>query len=81
MNKVNELNVVVGQYNVKIICITETHLSPEIKDCEIILENFEVYRLDRKNGQKGGDLAFIFTSLLMENLSKILMHLIQLGLT
>lgn len=54
MNKVNELNVVVGQYNVKIICITETHLSPEIKDCEIILENFKVYRVDRKNGQKGG---------------------------
>ena len=54
MNKVNELNIVVAQYNVKIICITETHLSSEIKDCEIVLENFKVYRVDRKNGQKGG---------------------------
>ena len=36
------------------MCVTETHLTPEINDCEIILENFRLYRNDRKSGQKGG---------------------------
>ena len=54
MNKINEFNTLVLLYNILIVCVTETHLTPEIKDCEIILENFKLYRNDRKTGQKGG---------------------------
>ena len=54
MNKINELNILIEQYNIKIICVTETHLNPEVKDSEVLLENFKIYRVDRKNGQKGG---------------------------
>ena len=54
MNKISEFNILVEQYNVQIVCVTETHLSPEIKDCEVILENFKLYRNDRKTGEKGG---------------------------
>ena len=41
-------------YNVQIVCVTETHLNPEIKDCQLLLENFNIYRNDRNNGKKGG---------------------------
>ena len=54
MSKINELQVVVDQYNVKIVCITETHLNSEINDCEVRLENFRIYRNDRNNGKNGG---------------------------
>ena len=64
LNKVHELYVVVKMYNAKIICITETHLSPEIKDCEVLLENFKIYRVDRNSGKKcGGSCIYVHKSI------------------
>ena len=62
MNKINELNILIEQYNIKIICVTETHLNPEVKDSEVLLENFKIYRVDRKNGQKGGGSCILTQS-------------------
>ena len=54
MNKLHELKIAIELYNVNVVCITETHLTHQILDCEILLENFRVFRQDRKNGKKGG---------------------------
>ena len=54
MNKINELDVLIELYNIKIIFVTETHLNPEIKDCEVLLQNFKIYRVDRNSAKKGG---------------------------
>ena len=51
-------------YNILIICITETHLNSEIKNSEIYLNNFNIFRVDRKNGKKcGGSCIFVHKSI------------------
>ena len=65
MNKLHELQLAVELYNVKIICITESHFSIEINDAEIQLNNFNLFRCDRKNGKAGGG-SCIFVHKTME---------------
>ena len=46
--------------NCNILCLTETHLTPEITDAEIFIENFTIFRGDRHDGRnKGGSIIYI----------------------
>ena len=54
VNKMNELKIAVEMYNAQIICISETHLNQGINDCEVKLDNFQIYRQERTTGRKGG---------------------------
>ena len=46
------------------MCITETHLSPEINDAEIFIENFTIFRGDRRDGRdKGGSVIYVHNNL------------------
>ena len=64
MNKINELQVAAKLYNAKILCITESHLNSDIKDAEIKLENYHIFRKDRDNGKKfGGSCIFVHNSI------------------
>ena len=40
-----------------IICVTETHLNPSIRDAEIGMEDHTVYRCDRSEGRPRGGVA------------------------
>ena len=44
-------------HNFKFLAITETHLNSEIKDAEIAMPNYNVFREDRCSGAKGGGSA------------------------
>ena len=60
MNKMHELYVASEIYNAKIICVTESHLTKEISNAEIKLQNFQVFRKDRENGKScGGSCIFV----------------------
>ena len=43
--------------------LTETHLNDEIKDAEINITGFEIYRSDRKGFKNGGVMLYIRSSL------------------
>lgn len=45
------------EYNSVLICITESHLRNEIRDAEIKMEGYEMYRADRANNRKKGGVV------------------------
>ena len=55
LNKFNELQPLVSQYNPHIIGSTETWLHSSIKDSEIKLDNYNILRNDR-SGSRGGEV-------------------------
>ena len=64
VNKMHELRVIAELYEAKIICITESHLNSSIKNAEIKLNNFRVFRKDRDTGKKfGGSCIFVHNSI------------------
>ena len=54
MNKIHELQVAIELYNAKLIFVTESHLSSDISNAEVTINNFKIYRKDRENGKNGG---------------------------
>ena len=69
MNKTHELSIAVEIYKALILCITETHLSNEIKDAEIQLNNYQIFRQDRKSGKScGGSCIFVHKTIEAEYL-------------
>jgi len=62
-NKFSELQLLVSQYNPHIIGITETWLDSSIKDSEIHLDNYTIFRNDRSVSCGGGVLLYIDKSL------------------
>ena len=63
LNKFNELQLLVSQYNPYIIGITETWLDSSIKDSEIRLDNYNIFRNDRVGSRGGGVLFYVHRSL------------------
>lgn len=60
----HELHVASDLYNAKIICITETHLTKEINDAEVKLNNFKIFRKDRDNGKScGGSCIYVHNTI------------------
>jgi len=62
-NKFSELQSHVLQYSPKLVAITETWCNESVIDSEIHLDNYKLYRNDRKSGRGGGVLLYIHCSL------------------
>jgi len=63
MNKLVELKSYVDQCKPHIIGITETWCTSSIDDAEISLNDYNLYRCDRKGASGGGVLMYVHTSL------------------
>jgi hypothetical protein len=60
----HELHVASELYNAKIISVTETHLTREISDSEVKLNNFKIFRKDRESGKIcGGSCIFVHNTI------------------
>ena len=53
-NKKAELHHMTHEYKPDIIIGTETWLTPDIKNTELLLDDYNVYRKDRNNNKRGG---------------------------
>ena len=51
-----------------ILALTETHLHCEIKDAEIQMEGFQLYRVDRENRQRGGVALYLRNDIAAETI-------------
>ena len=56
--KLNELHLIAQAYSPSIICISETWLCPDITNCELSVQGYQLVRLDR-NRSGGGVLMYI----------------------
>lgn len=43
----------------KILCLTETHITDEIEDSELFLDNYKLIRTNSQNYRTGGVLTYI----------------------
>merc|ERR1711954_168508 len=59
MTKVNYLNNLALMNNFLLISLTETHLSPNILDVDINIQDLNILRQDRKDRTHGGVLIYI----------------------
>ena len=58
--KVQRLEEICSYENAVALCMTETHLSENIKDAEIKMKNYTIFRQDRTPGiQRGGVITYI----------------------
>lgn len=55
--KIKMLEEIGAEYNCALICITESHLRNEIRDAEIKMKGYEMYRADRANDRKKGGVV------------------------
>ena len=53
-NKINQIKLLIEQYNAIVIIITETWLDPSVLDSEIQIPGFSIFRSDRCNRTRGG---------------------------
>ena len=60
--KINELQLIAQAYTPSIICISETWLCPDITNCELSIQGYQLVRLDR-NRNGGGVLMYISVDL------------------
>lgn len=56
--KTKMLEEIGNENNSALICLTESHLKNEIRDAEIKIEGYEIFRADRPNRKKGGVLIY-----------------------
>ncbi|EDO45744.1 predicted protein [Nematostella vectensis] len=61
-SKSAELSCILGEENIDILLATETHLNPQVNSCEILPQDFLVYRKDRPS-HKGGVLIAVKNNL------------------
>ena len=60
INKIQELKTICITECCDVLCLTETHLTSEINDAEIFIENFTIFRGDRNDGrEKGGSIIYV----------------------
>ena len=45
--------------NIQIVVMTESHLDGEIKDEEILIPGFNLYRCDRMDREQGGIIIYV----------------------
>lgn len=55
--KIKMLEEIGAEYNGALICVTESHLRNEIRDAEIEMKGYEMYRADRANDRKKGGVV------------------------
>ena len=64
--KFDELRVFVVMHDVKVIGIAESWLNENVDNSEMVIENFTLYRRDRKDikvGRGGGVLLYVHNSI------------------
>jgi hypothetical protein len=72
-NKINELKILITEYNPDIIGVVETWLKDDIQDSEIMIDGYSFIRIDRRNDQKvkgGGVLVYIKDELSFINITE-----------
>ena len=69
MTKVNYLNDLANMNNLFFMALTETHLSHNILDAEININDFNILRQDRQNRSHGGVLLYIRKNTVTNTLS------------
>ena len=62
-HKTSKLHDLPEEINAGKIMLTESHLHEEIKDAEIKIDGFDIYRTDRMNFKCGGVIIYIRSSL------------------
>ena len=71
MEKVDELQVVVDEYNISIACITETWFREYMDDPSLALEGFCLERKDRGNRRGGGVACYIRNDVVYNRLLEV----------
>ena len=62
-NKINEFRTISEIHRCAVICLTETHLSQDIFDAEVYINNYNIFRSDRSDGhEKGGSCIYVHNS-------------------
>src|SRR3989442_5504981 len=69
-NKIDELRIMAQDYNPDIIGIVETWLTDNIYDSEIIIENYNMIRIDRTHERGGGIIVYVKESLPFVNITE-----------
>src|SRR3989442_11142649 len=72
-NKIDELRIMAKEYNPDIIGIVKTWLTDNIYDSEIIIENYNIIRIDRTHEHKergGGIIVYVRESLPFVNITE-----------
>ncbi len=62
MNKLDELNNLASLSHIDVICVTEAWLHDELKDHEISLPGYVLFRHDRPSSKRGGGVALYVKS-------------------
>ena len=62
-NKIGEFRIISELHRCAAICLTETHLSSDIFDAEVFIQNYTIFRSDRADGrEKGGSCIYVHNS-------------------
>jgi hypothetical protein len=70
-NKINFLKEEAINCNAFMMCVTESHLNPDIFDAEIKIDGFQIFRADRSNDRKkGGVINYVKDNIACEVLSR-----------
>lgn len=63
--------------DLKIICLTETHVTSEIDDSELVISNYKLIRLDSSSKHTGGIVIYIRDGIYFEVMNCIALDLIM----
>ena len=63
MEKIDELEVIITDFNVSIACVTETWFKQYIDDDRIVIGGFNCERKDRLNKRAGGVVCYLRNSM------------------
>ena len=65
IHKVDEVNILLNDNDIDVLCINETWLKSDNDDSEIEIDGYNAYRLDRQNGKiRGGVLCYVKNTIL-----------------
>ena len=62
-NKLEEIKLILRTEEIDILCIQETFLTNLTEDSQLLVENYNIFRKDRKLGLGGGILVFVHNRL------------------
>ena len=71
INKIDELKLHIAKLKLKILHISESFLSPNIKSTPLNIPNFNISRRDRENRHGGVALTYIHSSLNYSVITKL----------
>ena len=87
-SKVPYLADLANETNAPFICVTESHLTPEILDAEISIQGYDIFRSDRIGRSHGGVVTYVRKDLVVKTELKdsnsfcdsLILHIPQLNL-